>query len=126
MSELNNGHKRGLYRTRDGVFLGVCGGLADYFNIRVGWLRFFVVITALLTKVAPMVALYLLAALLMRREEGPRGRENARRRSPCRGRSFHGMADRLRRRFERMESRLRRMEDTVTSREFEWDRKMRT
>ncbi len=127
MSEYRYGNQRGLYRARDGVFLGVCKGLADHFNLRVGWIRFFVVIAALLTKAAPMVALYLVAAFLMRRRRG-RAHESCKtrtRRSDC-DRSFKGMAGRLKRRFERMESRLRRMEDAVTSREFEWDRKMRT
>ncbi len=127
MNEFEHGYHRGLYRARDGVFLGVCKGLADYFNLRVGWIRFFVVVAALLTKAAPMVVLYLLAAFLMRRRpERPQKREKARRRHRDCDRSFQGMAGRLKRRFERMEARLRRMEDSVTSREYDWDRKMRT
>ncbi len=127
MSDFGWKNKRGLYRARDGVILGVCKGLADHFNLRVGWVRFFVVVAALITKAAPMIVLYLIAAYLMRRRrECPSSRESGGRRCHDRGRPFQGMADRLKRRFERMEARLRRMEDVVTSREYEWDRKMRT
>ncbi len=127
MSDNRCENKRGLYRSRDGVILGVCKGFADHFNLRVGWVRFFVVIAALITKAAPMIALYLIAAYLMRRRrERPYSRESRGRSRRGRGRPFQGMADRLKRRFERMEARLRRMEDVVTSREYEWDRKMRT
>ncbi len=126
MSENNYGRKRGLYRARDGVILGVCGGLADYFNIRARWLRVAVVVIALMTRVLPMVGLYLLAAYLMRRRERSCNSGSGRRRPRGDRGAFHGMADRLKRRFESMESRLRRMEDTATAREFEWDRKMRT
>ncbi len=127
MSEYRYGNRRGLYRARDGVFLGVCKGFADHLNLRVGWIRFFVIITALLTRAAPMVALYLIAAFLMRRGRGP-SHESKKTRTQHRDcdRSFKGMAGRLKRRFENMEARLRRMEDAVTSREFEWDRKMKT
>jgi phage shock protein C len=40
--------------------------------------------------------------------------------------SRKGAVDRLKRRYDNLERRIRRMEDTVTSREFNWDRKLNT
>ena len=30
---------RGLYRSRNGVILGVCRGIADYFDLSAFWIR---------------------------------------------------------------------------------------
>jgi phage shock protein C len=38
-----------LHRSRDGVILGVCRGIADYFDFSVFWTRVTVVILFLLT-----------------------------------------------------------------------------
>jgi phage shock protein C len=64
------------------------------------------------------MGLYFLAALIMKPEpaipvmsEAEQGR---------------GAMERLRRRYENMECRLRRMEDTVTTREFDWNRRLNT
>jgi phage shock protein C len=40
--------------------------------------------------------------------------------------SRRGAVDRLKRRYDNLERRIRRMEHTVTSREFEWDSKLDT
>ncbi|MFO7975245.1 MAG: PspC domain-containing protein [Candidatus Hydrogenedentota bacterium] len=58
----------GLYRSRDGILFGVCRGLADYFDLSVFWLRAIVVGAFILTGFFPVVFLYILAALLMKRE----------------------------------------------------------
>lgn len=60
--------RTGLYRSRDGALLGVCRGIAEYFDISVFWTRVIVVVTFILTGFFPIVALYLLAALLMKPE----------------------------------------------------------
>jgi phage shock protein C len=38
--------------------------------------------------------------------------------------SHRGATDRLKRRYENLERRIRRMEDHVTGREFEWENKL--
>mgnify|MGYP006864908536 CR=1 FL=1 len=40
--------------------------------------------------------------------------------------SPHDAAQRLKRRYEGLEERIRRMEDVVTSREYDWERRLRT
>ena len=63
-------YRAGLYRSRDGMLLGVCRGIADYFDLSVFWLRAITVGTFILTGFFPVVFLYILAALLMKREPG--------------------------------------------------------
>ncbi len=60
--------RTGMYRSRDGILLGVCRGLAEYFDLSVFWLRAIVVGTFILTGFFPVVFVYILAALLMKRE----------------------------------------------------------
>ncbi len=57
-----------LYRSRDGMIFGVCKGLADYWNLRVGWVRVIAVAILLCTGIFPIVVVYLVAALLMKPE----------------------------------------------------------
>ena len=57
-----------LYRSRDGMIFGVCKGLADYWNLRVLWVRIIAVAILLCTGIFPIVVIYLIAALLMKPE----------------------------------------------------------
>ena len=58
----------GLCRSRHGFLFGVCRGLAEYFDLSLFWLRAIVLGTFVLTGFFPVVFVYLLAALLMKRE----------------------------------------------------------
>ena len=60
--------RTGLYRSQDGIILGVLGGLAEYFDLSSLWLRLGAVVLLVLTGFWPVGALYLLAALLMKRD----------------------------------------------------------
>lgn len=53
-----------IYRSRRGMFLGVCQGLADLVDIPVKYIRVLTVVAALFT-LGGTVVVYLLAALLM-------------------------------------------------------------
>jgi len=57
-----------LYRSRGGLVLGVCRGVAEYMNLSVFWTRVVAVGLLVLTGLWPVVGVYLLAALLMKRE----------------------------------------------------------
>ena len=124
MSSYNRISKRGLYRSRSGVILGVCRGPGDYFDFSVFWIRTVVVILLIFTGLWPVIGIYILAALLMKSEPadyagaGPKkmagGRHRCTRNDP---------AERLRRKWKHLEKRLRRMEDKVTSPEYDWDRR---
>ncbi len=48
MSRFNSVPRQGLYRSRNGVILGVCRGLADYFDFSAFWMRAIAVILFIL------------------------------------------------------------------------------
>lgn len=115
---------RGLYRSRHGVLLGVCRGFADYFDISVFWLRALVALGILFTGLWPGVAIYLVAALLMKPEPVLDARSEDEREfyhSYVSSRSL-GLS-RLKAQFDRLDRRIRRMEDVVTSKDFSWQRR---
>lgn len=114
--------RRGLYRARNGVLLGVCRGVADYFDFSVFWIRAAAVILFLCTGFWPIVGVYILAALLMKPDPARSGSRHSEPRGCSRHyRSGHDTAERLRRKWKHLEKRIRDMEDKVTSREFDWD-----
>lgn len=118
------GLRRGLYRSRRGLLLGVCRGLADYFGVSVFWLRALLSLAILFTGLWPGLALYVLAALLMKPEpvldaESATEREFYDSYVGSRPLALHRLKDQ----FERLERRIRRMEHVVTSRDFSWRRR---
>ena len=122
MSRFNIMSRPGLYRSRNGVILGVCRGLADYFDFSVFWIRAIAVILFIFTGFWPVVGIYLLAALLMKsksaKNTGTGSNHKAGSRYCC---TRNGTAERLKRKWKYLEKRIRRMEDKVTSREFDWN-----
>jgi len=122
MSRVSRTSRRGLYRSRNGVLLGVCRGVADYFDLSVFWIRAAAVVLFILTGFWPVVGVYILAVFLMKSDPansgaseskpGPVGRQRCTR---------NDTAERLRRKWKHLEKRIRRMEDKVTSREFDWN-----
>jgi phage shock protein C len=122
MSRSNRMSRRGLYRSRHGVILGVCRGIADYFDFSVFWIRAIAVVLLIFTGFWPVVGVYVLAALLMKSDPAEAVRTASRPSSGGRQR-FTGSraAERLSRKWNHLEKRIRRMEDKVTSREFDWN-----
>ena len=60
--------RRGLYRSRNGMIAGVCAGIAEYFDLSVFWMRVVAVGLLVCTGIWPVVFLYLLAALMMKKD----------------------------------------------------------
>jgi len=126
MNRFRYPHGRGLYRSRNGIILGVCRGLANYFDLKAFWIRIIVVVFFLASGVWPILVLYFVASLLMKPEpvrpiESEAEREFYDSYTSSRPRA----ASRLKRRFHNIDHRIQRMEDMVTAREFEWDRKFK-
>ena len=119
--------RRGLYRSREGAFLGVCRGLAEYFDFSVTWFRIFVVLILVATGIWPILGVYLVAALIMK-PEPLRAFQSADEREfyDSYTTSRESAAQRIKRRYQNLERRIRRLEDSVTSREFDWERRMRS
>ena len=114
-----------LYRSRSGLILGVCKGLAAFLDVPVGAVRLAVVVLSPFTGLWPMIAAYLIAGFVIKPEPvlSPDSDEE---------RAFYddyvvsrkNALARVKRRFERLERRVRRLEDHVTSREYDFDRRL--
>lgn len=115
---------RRLYRSRKGMIWGVCRGFSDYFNFQVGWVRFFVILILLVSGIWPIVAIYIIAGLLMKPEPviPPESEEQQDFYDSYTNNRQRTLRD-LKRRFSALDRRLRRMEDKVTSRDFEWEQR---
>ncbi len=122
-------YRRGqkLYRSRNGVILGVCKGLADYFDFNVFWIRVICVVLLFLSGLWPIFGIYILASLIMKPEPvRPIETEAEQEFYDSYVSSRQNAAQRLKRRYKNLERRIHRLEDSVTSREFDWDRRMNT
>lgn len=125
MNRLDRIVRNGLHRSRNGVILGVCKGIADYFDFSVFWVRAVVVICLILSGFWPITGLYFLAALLMKPEPAiPILSEDEQEFYDSYVSSRKSAVDRIKRRYENLERRIRRMEHTVTSREYDWESRL--
>lgn len=114
----------GVYRARDGAVFGVCKGLARHFDISLFWVRFFTVLAALFTGVWPVALLYVAAALLLKPEPAiPLQNDAEQEFYNSYSTSRAAALGRLKRTYDSLERRLRRLEDSVTAREYDWQRR---
>ena len=112
---------RGIYRSRRGIFMGVCRGLADYFNFSVFWLRIITLVIFLFTGFWPIGVMYIVAGLLLKMEPvSPFRDEKDQEFYDTYTHSRQSGIQKIKRKFENIERRIQRMEHTVTSREFDW------
>ena len=58
----------GLYRSRDGMLAGVIGGIAEHLDLSPFWLRILFGVLILCTGFWPGVILYVIAALMMKKD----------------------------------------------------------
>ena len=122
MRRFNSISRRGLYRSRDGIILGVCRGVADYFDFSAFWIRAILIAVFIFSGFWPIIGIYILAALLMKSAPGVSDKKGSKRNFHCRyDRARRETAERFKRKWGHLEKRIRRMEDRVTSREFDWD-----
>jgi phage shock protein C len=104
------------------MILGVCKGLALHFDISVGWTRFLTLLAFLFTGLWPVGLAYLALGLLLKPEPvmsplNEDGEEFYRSYTDSRKMAL----SRLKRTYENLDRRIQRMEDLVTSREFDWE-----
>lgn len=115
-----------LYRSRSGMILGVCKGLAQHFDVSLLWTRVIVVLLMFFTGFWPVVGLYLLAGFLLKPEPVlPLHNEEESDFYQAYSRSRNEGLSRIKSKFDRLDKRIRRLEDVVTSREFDWDRRFK-
>ena len=114
MRRIERAQNKGLYRSRNGIIFGVCRGVAEYFDFSVSWTRIITVVLLFITGLWPLVAIYIVAALLMKPEPViPIETEAEKEFYDSYTHSRHSAAQRLKRRYENLERRIRRMEKYV-------------
>ncbi len=119
--------KGGIYRARNGVFLGVCKGIGEYFDLSVFWVRMALVVVFIFSGFWPVIGVYLVAAFFMKPKPiKPIESEEEREFYNSYVNSPKSAAQRLKKKFEELERRIRSMEDKVTGREYEWERRFRS
>ncbi|MFV0349849.1 MAG: envelope stress response membrane protein PspC [Halodesulfovibrio sp.] len=118
--------RKALYRARDGKVMGVCKGLARYFDVRVRYVRLAFIFAAIFTAFWPVAIIYVLLGLIVKPEPVYMPQDNAEKDfySAYVG-SRSEAVSRLRDKFDRIEKRIRRMENVVTSKEYDWERRFR-
>jgi len=125
MKNYNSVFRDGIYRSRNGIIFGVCRGLADHFGFSVIWARAIAILFLLISGLWPAIGLYLIATFLMKpapvvpietmaEQEFYDSYTNSR----------HLAAHRIKRRYDNLENRLRRLEHIVTAREFDWNERL--
>lgn len=125
MKQFKEIFRGGLYRSRDGIILGVCKGIAVYFDFSVFWTRLITLIFLFFSGFWPILIIYFIAALLMKPEPVlPIQTDEDREFYDSYIYSKKGATDRLKRRYNNLERRIQRMENYVTSREFDWEHRL--
>ena len=123
---MRNYSRRGIYRSRHGAIFGVCRGIAEHFDFSVFWVRAIAVTLSIFSYFGPAIVVYLLAALIMKPEPAiPIASADEKEFYDRYTSSRRDAAQRLKRRYETLEQRIRRMEDVVTTREYDWESRLK-
>ena len=122
---MNTENKGGPYRSRHSMICGVCAGLAEHFGIAPFWVRILAVVLLFMTSIWPAVIIYFIAAALLKpspvrpfRNDSEKNFYDAYTHAPKY--TVHHIHEK----FAQLDRRIQRMEDKVTTRAYEWDRKM--
>jgi len=115
----------GLYRANDGVVLGVCQGIANWRNIDVFWVRLAAIIVIFLSSIWLGVLAYIVVGLIMPKAPAMEisNDEEEEFYSSVAASRKHALR-RLQRTFDELDRRTRRLEDSVTSTEFDWQKRL--
>jgi phage shock protein C len=114
----------GPYRSRNGMVLGVCRGLAEYLDFSVTWMRI-IALLFLFFSAGWAILGYFGLALWMKLEpvlpiESAADQEFYNSFTTSRSMALH----RLKRTFDGLDRRIQRIEDAVTAREYDWERRL--
>lgn len=120
-------YQENLYRSRDGLIMGLLRGVSDRFDLSLFWLRFLTIFASFFTGFIPGIIIYTVTSLLISKEPViPLNSEAEEEFYDSYTHSRQGAIHRVKRRFDKLEARLRRMESSVTDREFDWGHKLKS
>ena len=122
MNKVEEAISRGIYRSREGSLLGVCKGIADQFDFSVFKVRATTLAVMFLSGFWPITILYFIAALIMK--PAPVVAIHSDEEQAFYDSYLSSRRDavfRLKKKFDRLELRIQRMEHIVTEREFNWE-----
>ncbi|HKJ97757.1 MAG TPA: envelope stress response membrane protein PspC [Desulfotignum sp.] len=118
LNDLAGDHR--IYRSRRGILMGVCRGVAEHFNLSVFWVRMITFLIFLFTGFWPVGVLYIAAGLILKPAPVvPFHDENDQEFYQSYTTSRESALQRIKRKFENIDQRIQRMEHTVTSRDFD-------
>ena len=114
-----------LYRSRSGMCCGVCKGIAQYYSFDVFWTRVLAVAAACFVGIWPAVIMYVIAVMVMKLEpvlplESEEDEEFYHSYSGSRSMALQ----RLKRTFDNLDRRIQRLENTVTTRDYDWEERL--
>jgi phage shock protein C len=114
-----------LYRSRNGVLGGVCQGISTYYDLNVTWVRVAVVFLTLMTGLWPGILVYIIQLALMKEEpvlplETAEDEEFYHSYSGSRSMALQ----RLKRTYDSLDRRIQRIENAVTTRDFDWEERL--
>ena len=117
--------RRGPYRSRSGLALGVCRGLAEHFGFSVKVFRIVTLIGIVVTGFWPGVAIYLVSAYLMKLEPLlPVSSDSEEEFYNSYASHRHLALARIKLQYDRINRRIGRMESAVTNKEYSWEERL--
>lgn len=116
-----------LYKDqRRGRIMGVCAGIADYFDVRPSLIRLLAILSALMSGFFPALTVYLLLGFFLDNKpaEIAKNPEEEKFWRKARTKPEYTKVD-LKNRYEDIEMRIRKMEAYMTSKQFRLTRELR-
>lgn len=114
-----------LYRSRSGLIFGVCRGMAEYLEFSVVGMRLLAIFVSIFTGIWPLIGAYIIAALILKPEPVIPFREDTDQEFYESYMNSRSMAlHRLKRTYDNLERRIRRLENMVTARDYDWERRL--
>ncbi|MEX2380860.1 MAG: PspC domain-containing protein [Opitutales bacterium] len=124
MSDFQTNASSGLYRARNGLIFGVCKGLAKWRDLPVWAIRLLFILFFFVGGFFPAILFYVAAAIIMKPEPViPFGSSEDREFYDSYTNSREMALNRLKRTFEQLDRRTRRLETIITDRENDWERR---
>ena len=109
----------GWYRSKEGMFLGICKGLADWKDIPVFWIRLtLILITVVVFNIALPIAVLIYMAMAFFIPKAPEKTHVIKNHD-----TIVPSASRVSSMLDSLERRTQRVEDAVVNRETDWDRR---